>query len=229
MKATKARKKQQSVPRQPSIFISYCHVDEAACETLRIHFATLEHEGVQVWFDGDILPGGKLRTEISANLKKADIFIALVSADYLKSPFCFKIEYPYARRRAVRGTLHIIPAVIHSCQWQHTRMADYKMLPKDAKPVDQWKPQNKAYDDIASGIRRVVRVVRAQLRQEASAEVIKRPAMKGTARALAAKSKHLSTTRTTRKKTTTTANLGKSTAWKKHSSAKGGKVNPAKR
>ncbi len=100
--------------------------------------AQLHREGVRTWFDGDITPGAELDPNIRRALKQADIFVALASPNYLASRYCFETEYGFALRKAARKRLFVVVVLLRQCQWRHTRMARYKLLPRDAKPIDQW-------------------------------------------------------------------------------------------
>ena len=53
-------------------------------------------------------------------------------------------------------------ALVEECQWRHTRMARYKLLPKDGKPISKWRPYGEAFEDIVNGLRGVVRAVKTE-------------------------------------------------------------------
>lgn len=142
------------------VFVSYSHRDDKAREQFDIHTAQLKREGVSFWFDGDMIAGVELHPNIRRQLKAADIFVALASPEYLHSEYCYDKEYSFALRKASRGKVHVVVALIKQCQWRHTRMAHYKMLPKDAKAVSQWARHSDAYENIVEGLREVVKAVR---------------------------------------------------------------------
>lgn len=149
-------------PAPVRVFISYSHRDEAARGRLDVHMAQLKREGVSVFFDGDMIAGTELDPRIRRELRLADIFVALASPAYLHSRYCFEIEYGYALRKARRGKVHLVVTLVEECQWRHTRMARYKLLPKDGKPVSKWRPYGEAFEDIVNGLRGVVKAVRAE-------------------------------------------------------------------
>jgi hypothetical protein len=161
--------------KPPLVFISYSHRDDDARKTLDKHLIQLKREGVEVWFDGDILPGAEIDPDVRRMLKRADVFVALGSPDYLNSTYCFETEYGYAIRKAARKQVHVVVALLRACQWRHTRMARYKLLPKDGKPVDQWARRGDAYEDIVEGIRAVVKVVRRDREAMATAAATGNP------------------------------------------------------
>lgn len=175
---------------EPFVFVSYSHMDEAFRKRFGTHMAPVRREGVQIWFDGDISPGAELDPEIAWALKRADIFVALASPNYLASSYCFEREYGFALRKAARKRLRVAVVLLRQCQWRHTRMARYKLLPRDAKPVDQWPRRGDAWEDVVAGIRILVAEVRAE---QAVAPVRKRAkspkALEAVKREAASKSK----------------------------------------
>lgn len=146
--------------REASVFVSYSHVDDEFRRRFETHMAQLHREGVRTWFDGDITPGAELDPNIRRALKQADIFVALASPNYLASRYCFETEYGFALRKAARKKLFVVVVLLRQCQWRHTRMARYKLLPRDAKPIDQWARRGDAWENVVEGIRAVVKQFR---------------------------------------------------------------------
>jgi len=149
-----------------SMFISYSHLDAAACVKLQRHLAPLQREGIQIWTDERILPGEDIERAIHPALKKAQIVLSLISSHYLSSPYCWDREWKYANGRRQRGHAHVVAIVLRSCDWKRTNVARFKALPHDGKPVTEWVHQDKAYTDVVTGIRRVVAEVRRQQQGE---------------------------------------------------------------
>ena len=144
------------------IFVSYSHKDSGAQEQLEIHLAPLKRDGVSIWFDGDINAGDALDASISRELRQADIFVALLSPDYLHSRYCWDIEYKRAMNRRARGTMRVVAVVVRSCDWRSTRAARFKLLPEDGKPVTKWRSSDDAFLNVAEGLRGVVKAFRRQ-------------------------------------------------------------------
>ena len=65
------------------IFVSYSHKDEVARARLETHLAQLTRHDVSTWFDGDLGPGEALDPAIARELRRAHVFVALFSPDYL--------------------------------------------------------------------------------------------------------------------------------------------------
>jgi hypothetical protein len=70
-------------------FISYSHRDEKMRRQLITSTATLRRDvPVQVWSDRAIEPGDSWSFAIDFRLGAADVFIALISSEYLASEAC---------------------------------------------------------------------------------------------------------------------------------------------
>jgi hypothetical protein len=137
-------------------FISYSHRDEKALERLHTHLATLRRDGkITAWYDREILAGDDIDTEISSNLKASEIFLALVSPDFLASNYCYEQEMTKALERHAESTLRVIPIILEPCDWRLTPLGKLKALPKDGKAISIWTNENIAYLDVVTELRRI--------------------------------------------------------------------------
>src|SRR6266436_9991350 len=97
-------------------FISYSHRDERALERLHTHLATLRREGnITAWYDREILAGDDIDRTIGLNLVQSDVFLALVSPDFLNSNYCYEREMAKALERHAEGTLRVVPVILEPC------------------------------------------------------------------------------------------------------------------
>ncbi len=139
------------------IFVSYSHADERVLDRLHKHLAMLQREGlISTWHDRAILPGGDLASDISRQLDDSEIFVALVSADYLASNYCYEKEFERALQRSERGEMRIVPVIIEPCDWLSSPLQKFMALPRDGKPISDWTNANTAYLDVVNGLRRLV-------------------------------------------------------------------------
>ncbi len=148
------------------IFLSYSHHDAAAQAKLNTHLAPWRRDGVTVWYDENIEPGGRLNAEIARELRQAHIFVALFSPAYLESHYCWDIEYKRAMGRRARKLIRVIAVVVKPCGWKQTRAAGFKLLPKDGLPPERWSSSDAAYLDAAQGIGTVIKGVRRELTEK---------------------------------------------------------------
>lgn len=144
------------------IFISYCHANAVQQAKLQVHLAQLKRDEVVTWFDGEMEAGDKLNTEISRKLRTADIFVALMSPEYIASHWC-QLEYRRAMGRRARGSMRVVVVIVRPCAWKDTGASDLKVLPRDGKAVSDWRSMDHAFANVAEGIKGAVKAVRASL------------------------------------------------------------------
>lgn len=146
-----------------SIFISYSHQDDKYLDLLHKHLAQLKRDGeISTWTDRDILAGGNLEKSIWSKFEDSQIFIALLSPDYIASNYCYDQEFQRALERVEQGSLTIIPIIVEDCDWRNSPFASFKILPKDAKPVANWDNPNNAMVDVILNIRNLLKSQKAQ-------------------------------------------------------------------
>ena len=140
-------------------FISYSHCDEEVVLRLKQHFAQLERDGLVEWFyDRKLLPGDELHGEISDKLDQSDLFLAILSADFIASKYCHDVELKRALERHAEGKLRLVPVIAEACDWQNSVLKNFLAVPKDGKPVRSFTDQNSALHQVVSEIRRIVQV-----------------------------------------------------------------------
>ncbi|MEP3889833.1 MAG: toll/interleukin-1 receptor domain-containing protein [Hellea sp.] len=138
-------------------FISYSHVDEKALQRLHTHLAVMRRAGeIDEWFDRKIKVGDPLDKTTMKNLTSSDIFIALVSPDFLASNYCYETEMETAMQLHEQGSMRIVSIIIEPCDWTSTPLQKFKATPKDGKPVSEWSNENTAYVDVVKELRRLV-------------------------------------------------------------------------
>ena len=138
-------------------FISYSHRDAGSLERLHVHLATLRRDKlISEWFDRDILAGDVLDAEITKQLETCDVFLLLVSPDFLASDYCVEREMTRALERHRAGSARVVPIIIEPCDWKASPLRELKAVPKDGNPVSEWTNANNAYLDIVRELRRIV-------------------------------------------------------------------------
>lgn len=149
-------------------FISYSHADEKHLERVHKHLAILKREGtLKAWTDSNMQAGDQIDPEIMRELNNSDVFIALISPDYLASTYCYDKEFFSAIELNKADRLRIVPIILERCDWQSTPIANFLALPKDGKPVSEWTNLNIAYADITSGIRKLIEADMTKDRKQA--------------------------------------------------------------
>ena len=138
-------------------FISYAHRDEAVLDRLHTHLAMLRREGaIDDWYDRDILAGGDIDQEIASQLESCELFLPLVSPDFLASDYCYETEMTRALERHNDGETRVVPIIVEPCDWTNSPLHRLKAIPKDGKPISEWTNDNAAYLNIVTELRRLI-------------------------------------------------------------------------
>ena len=137
-------------------FISYSHKDENYLERLKVHLAQMKREGlIDEWTDKEIHAGSSLDDIISVSLESSELFLALLSPDYIASNYCYDKEFEAAQKMQSEGNLIIVPIIVEPCDWQKTPFGQLKALPKDGKAVSEWTNPNNAFLNVIDELRKL--------------------------------------------------------------------------
>ncbi len=130
-------KKRRKPKRRPLLgFISYSHKDTRRSDELRQHLALLVHEGlISIWHDGLIDQRIPWDQDIKDHLKKADVILLLVSARFIDSYYCYKIEVTEALKRHRRKEAVVLPIIIGTCDWQTALFSKLNACPAHGRPI----------------------------------------------------------------------------------------------
>ena len=140
------------------LFYSYCHHDASYRQSMETALELLEQDGlIHSWHDERILPGQSISKEVRLQMDDADILVFLLSKDFIASSECRK-EWLYAKNIASSNKPVLrIPIILKHCAWKDLLGDDdVKALPKDAKPVVSFRPQDAAWTDVYNGIKGAV-------------------------------------------------------------------------
>ena len=138
------------------VFLSYSHADEEHRTELVKHLTLLQRQGlIEPWYDRRIEPGTNVHAEIETKLETTDVFLLLVSPDFVASDYCYDKEMTRAMQRHVDGSAVTIPAILRPCDWQAAPFGELLAAPADGKPVTEHANRDRAYLEIAQAVRRV--------------------------------------------------------------------------
>jgi hypothetical protein len=146
-----------------NVFFCYDHEDEAFLNKLKMHLSPLQREGlIDIWYDREISAGAEKGREIDKHLNSAHIILLLVSPAFMNSDYCYSVELARAIERHVSGEACVVPIILRPIDWHNASFGNLKPLPKDGQPVTDWSNRDKAFLDIARGIRKVVEELNVQ-------------------------------------------------------------------
>ena len=138
-------------------FISYSHKDKDHFNRLKVHLATLKRKQlIEDWSDIEIYAGQNIDTEIKQQMNSAELFLLLISPDFLNSKYCIETELRFAVERQNLNSAMVIPILVEPCHWQSIpELRDIKIIPEDAKPVSVWTNQDNAWLDVIKELERI--------------------------------------------------------------------------
>jgi hypothetical protein len=137
-----------------SVFFSYSHADEALRDQLEKQLSLLKRKGViEVWHDRRIDAGRDFANEIDHHVETDDIFLLLVSADFLASDYCYDKEMKRAMERHEAGEAIVIPVILRACDWHGAPFGKLNASPPDGKPVTQYPDRDQALLEVAKAVR----------------------------------------------------------------------------
>jgi hypothetical protein len=146
--------------REVKGFISYCHNDLAMFDELRKHLKVFERAyGVTFWADTSIQAGRQWRPEIQQAIDAAQVFLLLVSHNYLASDFISDHEMPAIRKQISATGALAIPVILLQCGWKE-EFGNVQAVPTidgHDKAIADWVPMhdgyNRAREQVASSIK----------------------------------------------------------------------------
>ncbi|ESZ78291.1 toll/interleukin-1 receptor domain-containing protein [Mesorhizobium sp. L103C105A0] len=153
-----------------SVFLSYSHNDEWLKDELVKHLSALKRSGIiDVWHDRLIPAGKKLGDAIDEKVNTSDIFLFLISSDFLHSDYCFHREYEIAKVRHLAGEAEIVPIIVRDCDWEAGDLRSFNALPIDGNAVSRnagSKPDSQQRDAAWLSVINGVKVVIAELKKK---------------------------------------------------------------
>jgi len=153
------------------LFCSYASSDEAFRLELEKHLTLLKRRNLlQTWSFRNIDAGDDWRKAIDRNLDAADLILLLVSPDFIYSDYCWDVEMKRALERHEAAEATVIPIILRDCDWKVAEFGKLQALPEGAKPVSRWRPRDRAWANVAEGVRHAVEAASSRLHLQRHSE-----------------------------------------------------------
>lgn len=151
------------------LFVSYSHENAAWCKRLMpVLKVRANVDALQPWHDTELKAGDRWDNEIKAELERMDIFLCLVSFQFLASPYIQTFELPKAEERFEKGEVEILPVVLypmdlkHDCPFLH----QFNPLPEWGRCWRDLEQEGGDWNDalypIGNGLKQAIEKVRAR-------------------------------------------------------------------
>ncbi len=155
------------------VFLSYSHQNTKWLVRLRSHLAGIRRaKMIEAWDDKEILPGDHWDTLIRTNLEEADVFILLLSADFIASEYIWNEELRAAFRKLKERNAVLIPILFEPLDLgglpeitdpeagYSYKISDFEIIPKNTggqlQAVSLWPNQEEALALVAESIRMAI-------------------------------------------------------------------------
>lgn len=140
------------------MFISYSHKDDEWRKKLDAHLSLLKRQGLlDVWHDRCLRGGEDWAKSIDDQLRSADLVLLLVSADFMKSDYCFGLEMETALAQDEHGRSFVVPILLRACDWETAPFARCQGFPRDNQPVATHPAgEDAALTDVTKELRKLV-------------------------------------------------------------------------
>jgi hypothetical protein len=112
--------------RPMRVFVSYAHENAAWCKRLLpVLKVKAKVDALQPWHDTELKAGDCWDKEIRVELERMDIFVCLLSYQYLASDYIQNVELPIAKARHKNGEIEIVPVVLY--EWISSTTANFSL------------------------------------------------------------------------------------------------------
>ena len=136
------------------VFITYARTDKVAKDKFIKALSVMKREGlIEIWHDTEVLGGDRWQHEIfSTHLPTSDLLLYLITIESLASKNCYE-EFEVALEKKIR----VIPIILSDCDWEgDQQLSDFQVFPDDGKPINEWVPESKGWQNAVKGIRKTV-------------------------------------------------------------------------
>lgn len=131
-------------------YVSYADEDVCFGQRLKTRWASAS-QPVFTWSLEDARPGRYWQREMVRYLLRADVFLPLLSTDFLISPWCQE-EVRVALDWSRMSSLRVLPILLAPCAWQASPLASFPVLPDNGRPVLQWEHTEEAWHQVFAGL-----------------------------------------------------------------------------
>ena len=153
------------MPSTKAIKVLYCcsdsDKDEQMRQQLEEHLSFLKRDGVIATWDKSMISAGKeWENEINMQLQTADIILPLISSKFIASDYNWNVLAKGAMERHRDRKARVVPILLRPVDtyWK-VAFPKVKALPEGERPITEWRPYDKAFANIAQGIRVVAEEV----------------------------------------------------------------------
>jgi hypothetical protein len=146
-----------SQKRPLRLFLSYSHDDRKKQELFRKNLMALENDGyITFWGDPNIKAGMEWRPEIDRELEKMDVFVGLLTTNFVTSGFIQRVEFKRALERRRTDEVKLWMVVVDDRRIDGTPFEPFQLLKPKGRAVSQYKNLQAGFDAVEAELHRLV-------------------------------------------------------------------------
>ncbi|MCE5223107.1 toll/interleukin-1 receptor domain-containing protein [bacterium] len=141
------------------IFFLYSKTDKRVAEILMHYLIPLvKMKRVDIYDGSDVISGKDWELDTKERFNQSDIFIALISPDFVASDFCYQDDLKALIERHNNKRAIILPVLVKLTPfWKELVTGEFDYLPIDGKPISQSKNEEETLFDIMKHIKKVIK------------------------------------------------------------------------
>ena len=140
-----------------NLFYAYAYEDEVLQKSLKSHLAVMRRQGLfREWEPRNVRAGLPLAW-ITGLVERSQIILLLISPDFLASDTLYNQQVEPALRMQGGGHAQVVVILLRPTgSLQDSPLGKFLILPRNKVPVSEWRSRDKAFEEIAEEIRKVV-------------------------------------------------------------------------
>ena len=164
------RRASRPKPKQVELFVSYSHQNAQWFKRLQplLKFTNPRTNAPRAWHDQELKAGDRWHNEIKEALERMDVFVCLLSFEFLASGYIMDVELKEALKRDKKNEVEIVPIVLYEMdlQTECRKLSAFNPLPVWGKCWRDYERDGGHYQDahkpIRDGLREAIDKVRAR-------------------------------------------------------------------
>ena len=140
-------------PAPTGVFVSYSHKDGAQKDEVIACLGALPPDiKIKEWVDTRMLAGDTIDQTIFREIEQTDLFLALISRNYLNSVYC-RSEMKTALQQAENRGCRVVPIIVRkTASWRDWPIGRHLALPPDGKAPSDWKDSDEHWHAVEAGL-----------------------------------------------------------------------------
>ena len=132
-----SKRKGAATRQQPTVLLCHCHQDKLWADRIATHLSVFAQQGnLETWDDQQIRVGSNWLSALEDAVRRARVFLVLVSAEFLASRFMVEQELLLLSERRMKEGIHIVPILVSPCAWQqHPFFGSSQVRPMGGQPL----------------------------------------------------------------------------------------------